>query len=300
MRAFAWFLGIIIAGLAAMALFAYPAWLLLQRPLELVGREAKFNAIAGRIGELALLVGLILIARHLRIADRRSLGYGLPARRFVSEFALALAIGVLSMLLVVGSMIALGLLQPAKNVTLDTPTLVRLVRSGLLSGLAVGIIEETFLRGAMFSAIARESGARLAIILTSLVYAATHFIATTRIAAGSVTWTSGFDLLAGTFRMFSDPLRIFDAFLCLFAVGVILGMVRALTGNIAACMGLHAGWVCVILTVRRASDPDPASRLSFLLSGFDGMVGWLVLAWIVPLGALLYYFYAARSPRPST
>ena len=39
----------------------------------------------------------------------------------------------------------------------------------------------------MHSAIARESGALWAIVLVSLVYAATHFFAKTRIPADQVT-----------------------------------------------------------------------------------------------------------------
>src|SRR2546430_11289757 len=49
-----------------------------------------------------------LIARHLRLADRISLGYGLPRRAFLREMSLALILGVASMLAVVGLMSAPG------------------------------------------------------------------------------------------------------------------------------------------------------------------------------------------------
>ncbi len=67
-------------------------------------------------------------------------------------------------------------------------------------------------------------------------------------------------MLAGMLADFANLGDILDAFLCLAAVGVLLGMVRALTGNIAACIGLHAGWVAVIYVVRETSNvarPDP-------------------------------------------
>ena len=35
--------------------------------------------------------------------------------------------------------------------------------------------------------------------------------------------------------------------------------------------------------------------LSFLLSQFDGFIGWLVLAWTVLSGAVVVRFYARRS-----
>jgi hypothetical protein len=71
-------------------------------------------------------------------------------------------------------------------------------------------------------------------------------------------------------------------------------MVRALTGNIAACIGLHAGWVWVIAFLRETSQPNETHPARFLLSNFDGVVGWLVLGSTVVIGALLLPFYARR------
>ena len=75
---------------------------------------------------------------------------------------------------------------------------------------------------------------------------------------------------------------------------ILLGLVRQATGSIAACIGLHAGWVCVITVVRETSVPDRTHPASFLLSQFDGLVGWLVLAWTVVIGLALNRFYVRR------
>jgi hypothetical protein len=72
-------------------------------------------------------------------------------------------------------------------------------------------------------------------------------------------------------------------------------MVRALTGNIAACIGLHAGWVWVIAFLRETSVPDETAPLRFLLSRFDGVVGWLVLGWTLVIGVVIHRFYARRA-----
>ena len=177
--------------------------------------------------------------------------------------------------------------------------LAKLVVLRLGSGLAVAFIEETFLRGAMHTGIERESGSTAAVLLTAIVYSATHFFASFKIPADQVSADSGVALLAGTLHLFAQPLAIADAFLCLLAVGVVLGIIRVATGNIAACIGLHAGWVWVILTTHALTRPDAHARLSFLLSHFDGFVGWLVLAWTVLLGVGLRRFYAAPSRSPS-
>ena len=292
MRAFAWFLLLFAAALAAIALGSYPAWLLLHPHFDF-----PFHRIGERVGMLALLVGFVAVARRLRLADRASLGYGLPRRRFLRELGVGLAIGVLTMGAVVGVMAALGLLDWTRAGAFTVAALVKLIAVRALSGLAVALIEETFLRGAMYTGIARQSGPRVAVLLTALVYAATHFFASYHIAAAQVTPWSGVALLAGTLHAFANPVAILDAFAALFAVGVVLGLVRVATGNIAACIGLHAGWVWVMLVVHELSAARAGAPLGFLLSRFDGFVGWLVVIACAAMAWPLWRFYRARAAR---
>ena len=292
MRAFAWFLGLFLVAFAVVAVFAYPAWLLLHPHFDF-----PFHRIGERIGMIGLLIGFLLVARRLGLADRKSLGYGAPRREFLREWGLGLVLGVATMLGIVGIMAALGLLEWRSDAVFGAAPLAKLVGARLLSGLAVALIEETFIRGAMFTAIQRESGTRAAVILTSILFAASHFFGKVRIPADQVTAWGGVDLLAGTLHAFSDPLGIADAFLCLAAVGVVLAVVRATTGNIAASLGLHAGWVWVMLVAHELTKADDASPLRPLLSQFDGFVGWLVLAWTIPMGVGLWWFYRGRQER---
>ena len=290
MRSFIAFFGLILLGLAGIAALAYPAFLLVHPYVD-----APFHRVASRVGMLILVIGFVIVARRLRVADKQSMGYGLARPLFLREAGVGLALGVVTMLPIVIAMLALDMRDLREGVTLDTAIFIKLAFKGLLSGLAVAFIEETFLRGAMHSGIARESGARAAVVLTALVYSATHFIGKYRIPLDQVGPGSGLDMLGGSLAAFGDPLRIADAFLCLFAVGVLLGMVRSITGNIAACIGLHAGWVWVITFLRETSVRDESSPWSFLLSRFDGVVGWMVLGWVIVIGFWLHRFYLRRN-----
>ncbi len=290
MRSFIAFFGLILLGLAGIAALAYPAFLLVHPYVD-----APFHRVASRVGMLILVIGFVIVARRLRVADKQRMGYGLARPLFLREAGVGLALGVVTMLPIVIAMLALDMRDLRDGVTLDAAIFIKLAFKGLLSGLAVAFIEETFLRGAMHSGIARESGARTAVILTALVYSATHFIGKYRIPLDQVGPGSGLDMLGGSLAAFGDPLRIADAFLCLFAVGVLLGMVRSLTGNIAACIGLHAGWVWVITFLRETSVRDETSPWSFLLSRFDGVVGWMVLGWVIVIGFWLHRFYVRRN-----
>ena len=289
MRSFAIFLGLIALGLAGMAALGYPAWLLIAPHID----NPKFHRIAGRIGMLIVAIGFLFVARRLEVADRHSLGYGLPPGKFVVEVGKAIGLGTLLMMPALLTMFVFKL-RTGMGESLRMGQWLHFVLGGLATGLVVAFIEETFLRGAMQTAIKRESGARLAILLPSLVYAATHFIGRYRLAAADVHAGSGLDMLAGTLILFANPLDILDAFLCLTAVGILLGLVRELTGNIAACMGLHASWVAVISAVRDVSQRNPDSPAHWLLSSYDGFVGWLVLGWTLAIGWSLWWWYRPR------
>jgi len=290
MRAFAAFLLLLAVALAVVALGTYPAWLLLHPHFEF-----PFHRIGERLGMLTLAAGFLLVARRLKLADRASLGYGAPRPQFVREMLIGLALGVATMLIIVAGMSALGLLDWSRAADTSPGALVRLLAASFASGLAVAFIEETFVRGAMYTAIQREAGARTAVLLTSLLYAATHFFGKARIAPEDVTPWSGVALLGQSLQAFAHFAGIVDAFLALTAVGVVLSLVRQATGNIAACLGLHAGWVWVMLLAHELSAPRRDAPLGFLLSRFDGFVGWLVLGWTALLAVPLWRFYTARA-----
>lgn len=280
-------MGMFLVGFAVMAGVTYPVWSLLHPHFDVA-----FHRVGGRIGQVVLLICLVFLARHLRVADRASWGYGIPRKYFLRELSKALALGIATMVPIILIMALIGLRDWKNGIPPDAAMLAKLTLRGFATGMVVALIEETFLRGAMFTAIARESGTRLAILLTSLVYAATHFFVSFKVPADQVVASSGITLVTGTLATFADPLAIADAFICLFAVGVLLASVRAVTGNIAACMGLHAGWVWIITFVRQTSQPVDTHPLRVLLSQFDGLVGWLVLAWTVVIGLILHRIYA--------
>src|ERR1700748_3268916 len=106
MRAFAWFLGLFLVAFAVVAVFTYPAWLLLHPHFDF-----PFHRIGERIGMLALLACFLLTARRLGLGDRASLGYGIPRPLFLREMGIGLALGTATMAAVVGIMSALGLLD---------------------------------------------------------------------------------------------------------------------------------------------------------------------------------------------
>ena len=158
-----------------------------------------------------------------------------------------------------------------------------------------GLIEELFFRGVLFTAIERESGRRLAIILPSLLYASVHFLGgRLHVPAEQIEWSSGFAVLGRIFIAYNDFAAIFDSFTALFAVGVLLALVRLRTGNIAACIGMHAAWVCALYYYGAVTELNTASEAQWLVGSYDGVIGWGTVIWM----GVMTLIHLHRGPSP--
>jgi membrane protease YdiL (CAAX protease family) len=282
MRALAWFLAAIFGTLLVAALLAWPVWQLAQA----LDADWAFHRVVSRFWQLLLLAGLLVTLRRLGLRGRGDWGYGLPRPVFLRQAGLGLAAGIATMLPMTLAMLALGLVEPRGG--FDAATLFGAIAGGLLAGLAVAVVEESFFRGLMYRGVSRESGIAAAAWATALVYAAIHFFARTRIPADEVAWDSGFRMLGGALANFTNPLPVLGSFVTLVLVGLMLAGLRAHTGAIAACIGLHMGWVCVIKATKSLTIGNENAAWGFLVGSFDGYTGWLVAAWAALLVAVAW------------
>jgi len=295
MRAFAWFLGsILLAGLIG-AVLAYPAY-------ELTSTFAAwpFHRVAGRLTELALLLTLIALCRHLRFKRRADFGYGLPWRRFLTISLLWGIVGVATAAIGAAFLLGTHLRVPDPGFSASAAGFARIFFAGVGSGIAVALIEETVFRGVMHTAIDRESGPWAAALLTAPLFAILHFTAKARIDAADLGWWSGFDLLQRSFAPLSHPSLVLDSFLSWVAVGLILSLTRALTGNIAVAIGLHAGWVVVLRMLQLSTAAaGGASPYAGWVGRFDSLLGYWMLPWGIAVGAALWLTRHSWAPAAS-
>ncbi|HMK84607.1 MAG TPA: CPBP family glutamic-type intramembrane protease [Steroidobacteraceae bacterium] len=292
MRALAWFLGTLLAAGLIGALLAYPAY-------ELASRIAPFafHRVASRVAMLILLALLVWLFRHLGLTTKRDLGYGLPWGRFLKVSALWGVIGVATASAGACFLLATGLrVVPDPEALLSAPSLARLLAIGLSSGIAVALLEETVLRGAMHTAIARESGQWCAVATTAPLYAILHFFANAHIPPDQLSWASGFDLLARSAAPWSHPAVVFDAFLAWLAVGLVLSLTRVLSGNIAAAVGLHAGWVAVLRLLSEGTAPGAGAASSAWVGRLDGLLGYWILPWAAAIALVLWLTRSRWAP----
>jgi uncharacterized protein len=290
-RAFAWFIGaILLAGLIG-ALLAYPAY-------ELTSTFASwaFHRVASRVAMLVLIAELVWLCRRLNLTRARDFGYGLAWRRFLKLSGMWGAIGIATAGVGAAFLLSTHLRVVSPDFTPTVLNFARIFLIGLSSGVAVALLEETVIRGAMHTAIERESGPWTAALLTAPLFAVLHFFAKTRIAPEDVGWGSGFDLLLRSFSPLAQPALVFDSFLSWLIVGLILSLTRVLTGNIAVAIGLHAGWVIVLRMLQEGTSSAEAPQYAFWVGRFDGLLGYWLLPWGICIAIALWLSRAQWVP----
>ena len=283
MRAFGWFLAVILlAGLIG-ASIAYPAY-------ELTSSFASwaFHRVASRIAMLLLVAELIWLCRHLNLRAKRDFGYDLPWRRFLRQSLLWGVFGMATASVGAAFLLLTHLRVMNSSFVPSVASFARIFLVGVGSGISVALLEETVFRGLMHTAIERESGPWTAALLTAPLFAVLHFFAKVRIPAADLGWGSGFDLLALSFAPLTHPSLVFDAFLSWLTVGLILSLTRALTGNIAVAIGLHAGWVVVLRMLQESTTSGSSPAYSAWVGRFDGLLGYWLLPWGIAIAAALW------------
>jgi membrane protease YdiL (CAAX protease family) len=274
-------LAFLLVLLAAM-LFAAVASPWVQKLLAPLSHP-PLHRVFSRLMLLGIIVGVAgWIAGH---GNRRELlGFNRPWPGFLRRVVIGLLAGLALMSLALMPLVLLHVRVWNERFPVDAMGWLVLVLQGLGSGVVVALIEETLFRGAMQGALQRIGATGWALLAVPVFYGAVHFLGRgTTVPYEEVNAWSGFVVWRGFFSAFLEPPRVLDAFVALYFVGVLLALVRQRWGDIAGCIGLHAGFVMVIAVFRRVSVTGPANEWSFLAGSFDGLLG----IWIATVTALL-------------
>ncbi|NEX22349.1 CPBP family intramembrane metalloprotease [Thiorhodococcus mannitoliphagus] len=256
------------------------------------------HRVMSRLAQAIILIGIwpLLLAFH--VADRASIGYGVPMRSLRRAAGWGWLLGVVILSLLLALLLALDIRVPD-----PTPpgwgSILSKVLQALVGGLLIALLEETFFRGALYSAVRRADGVRSAIVWSALLYAAVHFMKPSALPEGMALDASGalWTVLYALGDLFQW--RNLDSLVALFMVGVFLALIRERTGHIGWCIGLHAGWVLVIQLGRKVTDGNEGAALAFLVGDYDGTIGWLAAAWIGLLALVYWLVSGRRSGSPS-
>jgi membrane protease YdiL (CAAX protease family) len=286
------FVGVMVASLLLAALLSPLAFHALG--------VFPFHRVFDRTAEFVFVVGAVGLIRRLGAGDRATLGFGGPASRQLAMAFLGWCVGICLLSATVLGLFMLGIREWIPGQEASLSVLLDLLPAALLSGLAVGSIEESFFRGAMYGGIRQRGTAAMTVILTAVLYSAVHFLGEKfRIPAEQVDWSSGFVLLSKYFAAYAQPRLIVDDFVALALLGMFLAAVRERTGQVALCIGLHAGFVTVIGMAHKASVAVYDHPWSFLIGRTNGIVGWLVAVVAAASTVVVIAWPTSRAPESS-
>ncbi|HYE34590.1 type II CAAX endopeptidase family protein [Methylocaldum sp.] len=275
---------LLCASLAA--LLAYPIFLI-------AGDGIRFHTLVNRSGHLFLLLSIIPAAKFFSLR-RGDIGVGNKSE-LSRQVAIGIPLGAAMLALHALALIALEVREIDMDAWSNINRLGSIALKALGIGLIVAIIEETIFRGVLFAALRKTAGTVAAVLVSSFYFALLHFLRSDlKPAPTDVEWNTGFRIVGDALSHLPalDP----SSFLALFLAGVFLAWIRtAFPVGLGYCIGIHAGWVCIIKTTKAATNGVPSGYWSFLTGSYDGMIGYLTAAWMSVLILLLVIRIRRRS-----
>lgn len=268
-----------LAPLAWLLLLAAGASLLGFGLLQLFGDLLPLHKTVSKLTLILLLVGVFPLRKKLGFSWGE-LGFA-SSRAFFKQLGQGLLLALLTLLPVLLTLYALDVHVWDANRHWTVGKLAERMGLGLLLSLLIGVGEELLFRGLLLSLLRRYLPAWSAIGLSSLYFAALHFLKSkTQIPYAEQDLWSGFKLMAEAFANWLNP-EIISALIALFFVGAFLAVMRArLPQSLGLCIGCHAGWVWQIKVSKDLCNVNSHSDYLYLVSSYDGVVGPLVSVWL--------------------
>jgi len=272
-------------------------WFMTQWP-ALMPQRMPFHRTFDRAFLISGILLFVVFRHSLMSAQLKDLclvGRATAGRDLAAGLGLALA----SIVLIVAAMTAAEVFTPFFRVGRSSAT--ARVASAAAAGIFSGVFEEVFFRGILFMGLRRRSGDLRAYLWANLFYTALHFV-----RPGEAYFLDRLDLTAGfrhwlyTFTPYLNPLALLPGFIGLFLIGSVLSFAVERAGNLYIAIGLHAGWVFGLKTLRAFGDFQ-RDRLGWLFGSSDPKIVSGVVTWVVVLliGLAVYYLTKSRAVRSS-
>ncbi len=239
--------------------------------------DAPFYRVTSRI--VLVMVALLLYPAYKLSGIRNKAACGLTgsSNRFkLVQTGLGLGIGSMLMVYLLGVVLGVFVWDThGKTVSY----LIRKTLQALAGGLVVGIFEEILFRGFIHAALRKSFGVVAAVISGSFFFSIVHFM---RPVDPEVInqWYSGFLLFQNLFARAGDT--FFQEASTLFCMGLVLSVLCHWMKSIYVAIGLHAGWVWVMMLFRLFTDNQ--KNLVWLY----GTSEWISKAWMGSILSLVF------------
>jgi CAAX protease family protein len=282
------FISVLIGALLFGAIVAYPVYAGLA-----FFNEMPFHKVISRTTVLSGLLFSILYLHYCGLLSKDGLAWKSSLYTKKRMFATGFACGVLILLLLDSSLLLLGIYQFDPDVDWRAMALVWVTVKALLAGVLVGLVEEVIFRGALFGGLNKQTNATVALFVTSLVYAAVHFLKYRAVAADvEIGWFTGVEIFPAALFRFSNPVTI-DSFITLFILGVLFALIRIRSKSIIPCIGLHAGIVVTLKIFNYLTNYASGTQYDFLVNKYDHQFGYFASGLLL-IATLAYFLISAK------
>jgi membrane protease YdiL (CAAX protease family) len=257
--------GAFIAG----CLIAYPAHLII---------DADFVRIVSRSVLLCSILFFYPALKALKIKSLKEIGF--TGRSPVSALGQAWGLGVVMLLPISFVYIVCGyrMWEPLAPSLLGP---IVTIFTAIISGLLVGLIEETIFRGFLQSQLNKIITVTFSVIIVNILYSSVHFLQPAEtFSLQTIHWYSGFSVLASAFESLLQYELIWDSWLALFLAGVFLSVVR-IKGSLIWCIGIHAGWVAHLKVFKSFTDRSYDAPCMAYASDYDNYTGEFTAIWLI-------------------
>jgi membrane protease YdiL (CAAX protease family) len=222
-------------------------WLATQGSLWPVERYA-FSRIFNRTFMISGIVLFFVCRRFLKIESFFQLGLVAP-RKGSRDLAVGWTLAIASMVVLAAVMSFTDIFTPYFRLSLSES--LSQCAKAVLAAIFVGFFEEIFFRGILFKGLLEDGKRIRAYAMANLFYSALHFVKPGEpYVLEHLHPLAGFRHLFSTFAPFFDPASILPGVVGLFLIGVVLSYAVARTGTLYLSIGLHAGWVFSLKTIR--------------------------------------------------
>ena len=252
-----------------------------------------FNRFVDRSLLLLALAGLWPLLRSLGVTSWREIGM-VPLHGQWNKLLGGLLLGFVSLAVIAAMAFAGGARVLTQTATAHQA--VAILFKAIGTAAVVAVMEEILFRGGLFGGLRKFLYWPLALLVSSMIYALTHFLHRADFA-GAVDWSSGLVLLPRMMGGFVDFHALVPDFFNLTLAGVLLGLAYHRTGNLYFSIGLHAGWIFWLKTYGAFTAAAPRASAGFW--GTSKMIdGWLALLVLVAVFFLLKFLPLGRKREP--
>ena len=272
------FVLLVLALTALLSPWAAAAWAHMISTRPAWGKyQYSFSRIFDRLFMIAGIFLFFVCRSFLKLGSLNELGLT-PRTRAPRDLCLGAGLAL-------ASMVALGLIMSLTEVftpffRLSLSESLARCGSALIAAIGAGFAEEIFFRGIIFKGLREDLGPARSYLFAALFFSAIHFVQPSddAVLTGIDPW-AGIRHLLRSFHPFLDPGILLPGLFGLFLIGVILCYAFERTATLYLSIGLHAGWIFGLKSLRVFGDyarPD----LGWLFGSTNPKIVSGVVTWI--------------------